>query len=116
MFALQPTDAAVAGTGFRVDRELVLRELAVAACLGGALALLDFAVIQFWFNLGMDRSFVVSLTVFLIVILGTTAGTILPILLRRAGMDPAIMSNPLIAAIVDILGVVILYEVALFLL
>ena len=116
MFALQPTDAAVAGTGFRVDRELVLRELAVAACLGGALALLDFVVIQFWFNLGMDRSFVVSLTVFLIVILGTTAGTILPILLRRAGMDPAIMSNPLIAAIVDILGVVIFYEVALFLL
>jgi len=56
------------------------------------------------------------LTIFLIVILGTTAGTMLPIFLRRAGMDPAIMSNPLIAAIVDILGVVIFYEVAMFLL
>ncbi len=116
MFALQPTDAAVAGTGFNVDRRLITRELAVAACLGCMLASLDFVVVLLWFNLGIDRSFVVGLTIFLIVILGTTAGTMLPIFLRRAGMDPAIMSNPLIAAIVDILGVVIFYEVAMFLL
>ena len=36
----------------------------------------------------------------------------LPLLLRRLGMDPAIMSNPLISAMVDILGVVIFYEIA----
>ena len=116
MFALQATDTAVPGTGFNVDRRLIFRELAVAACLGGMLALLDFAVVFFWFQLGVDRSIVVGLTIFLIVVLGTTAGTMLPILLRRWGMDPAIMSNPLIAAIVDILGVVIFYEVAMFLL
>ena len=53
---------------------------------------------------------------FLIVVLGTTAGTMLPILFRRLGMDPAIMSNPLIAAIVDVMGVIIFYEVAIWLL
>jgi magnesium transporter len=46
------------------------------------------------------------------VILGTSAGTLLPFGLRRAGMDPAIMSNPLIAAMIDILAVVIFYEIA----
>lgn len=116
MFALQPTDAAVPGTGFSIDRRLITRELAVAACLGAMLACLDFGVVLLWFDLGIDRSIVVGLTIFLIVILGTTAGTMLPILLRRGGMDPAIMSNPLIAAIVDILGVVIFYEVAMMLL
>ena len=113
MFALQPADAAVPGTEFHVDRQLILRELAIATALGLALAALDFLFVWLWFQLGIQRSLVVALTVFLIVILGTTAGTMLPILFRRIGMDPAIMSNPLIAAIVDVLGVVIFYEVAM---
>ncbi|MEQ9409877.1 MAG: magnesium transporter [Fuerstiella sp.] len=116
MFALQPADAAVPGTEFSVDRQLVFRELAIAAALGAALALMDFLFVWLWFDKGVDRSIVVGATVFLIVILGTTAGTMLPILFRRLGMDPAIMSNPLIAAIVDVLGVVIFYEVAMMLL
>ena len=116
MFALQPQDAAVRGTEFHVDRELIVRELGIAAALGSILAVLDFLVVWLWFDLGIDRSLVVGVTVFMIVILGTTAGTMLPIIFRRLGMDPAIMSNPLIAAIVDVLGVVIFYEVAMLLL
>lgn len=116
MFALQPQDAAVRGTEFHVERELIVRELGIAAALGTILATLDFLVVWLWFDLGIDRSLVVGVTVFLIVILGTTAGTMLPIVFRRMGMDPAIMSNPLIAAIVDVLGVVIFYEVAMLLL
>lgn len=116
MFALQPQDAAVRGTEFHVERPLIIRELLIAAALGTTLAVMDFLVVWFWFDLGTSRSIVVGVTVFLIVILGTTAGTMLPILFRRLGMDPAIMSNPLIAAIVDVLGVVIFYEVAMLLL
>ena len=111
MFALQPADGAVPGTGFSVDRELVLRELVLAAVMGAVLALLDFVYVLIRFDLA--RATAVGVTVFLIVILGTTAGTMLPILFRRLDMDPAIMSTPLIAAIVDVLGVVIFYEVAM---
>jgi magnesium transporter len=50
----------------------------------------------------------------LVVTLGTCSGALLPILFRKFGMDPALMSNPLIAALVDILGVVIYYSVAIF--
>ena len=118
MFALQPVDAAVPGTEFRVDRRLTLRELAIALLLGGTLGLVDFLVVWLLpaYGLTFSQSIVVGLTVTLIVLLGTTAGTMLPVLLRRTGMDPAIMSNPLIAAIVDVLGVVIFYEVAMLLL
>jgi magnesium transporter len=112
MFALQPTDAAVAGTEFYVDRRLILRELMIGLVLGGTLGLMDAVVVYFGFGLGPARSIVVGITVLLIVLIGTSAGTLLPILFRRLGMDPAIMSNPLIAAIVDILGVVLFYEVA----
>lgn len=112
MFALQPADAAVPGTEFQVDRRLILRELMIGLVLGATLGLMDTIVVSLGFGLGPSRSIVVGITVLLIVLIGTSAGTLLPILFRRLGMDPAIMSNPLIAAIVDILGVVLFYEVA----
>jgi len=90
----------------------------VALSLGSTLGLVDFLVVWLMpaYGLSLRQSAVVGLTVMLIVLLGTTAGTMLPVLLRRSGMDPAIMSSPLIAAIVDVLGVVIFYEMAMFLL
>ncbi len=113
MFALQPPDAAVPGTEFRVDRQLILRELMIGLVLGTTLGLMDALAVFVGFGLGFSRSLVVGVTVLLIVLIGTSAGTLLPILFRRLGMDPAIMSNPLIAAIVDVLGVVLFYEVAM---
>ena len=119
MFALQPADPALPQTQFHVDRRLVLRELGVAASLGGILAVMDAFFVYLYYDKALDPASVavlVGVTVFLIVILGTVAGTMLPIMFRRLGMDPAIMSNPLIAAIVDVMGVVIFYEVAMLLL
>ena len=115
MFALQRTDTAVRGTEFKVDRKLTLRELVIALALGSTLALVDFLVVWLLpaYDLNFRQAAVVGLTVLLVVLLGTTAGTMLPILFRRIGMDPAIMSNPLIAAIVDVVGVVLFYEVAM---
>lgn len=118
MFALQPADTAVPGTEFRVDRRLTFRELIIALLLGGTLGLVDFLVVWLlpWFDLSLGESAVVGLTVLMVVLLGTSAGTLLPILFRRLGMDPAIMSNPLIAAIVDVFGVVLFYEMAMLIL
>ena len=113
MFALQPTDAAVPGTEFRVDRRLVMRELLIGLILGTCMATLDAVVVSVFFGMDAWRCSVVATTVLFIVVLGTAAGTLLPIAFRRMGMDPAIMSNPLIAAIVDVMGVVIFYEVAM---
>jgi magnesium transporter len=118
MFALQPADAAVPGTEFTVDRQLAIREMMVALALGGTLGLLDFLMVWLipWFGLSVVKAAALGLTILMIVLLGTTAGTMLPVLFRRMGMDPAIMSNPLIAAIVDVFGVVIFYEVTMLLL
>lgn len=111
MFALQPTDTA-GGAGNMIDRSLIVREFLIGLCLGAALAVLDFSVAMFWFGRTLPESAAIATTVVTVVILGTSAGTLLPIMLRRLGMDPAIMSNPLIAAMVDVLGVVIFYEMA----
>lgn len=62
----------------------------------------------------------VALTVWLsligVVTLGTLAGSMLPFLLRRIGLDPATSSAPFVATIVDVSGLVIYFTVALLLL
>ena len=44
--------------------------------------------------------------------MGTVTGAMLPLGFQKMGLDPALMSNPLIAAVVDVVGVIIYYNVA----
>jgi len=93
---------------------IVMRELRMALTLGAALMALSFGVAICMVPL--PEAIVVAVTVFIMVIFGTTAGALLPILFKRLGMDPALMSNPLIAALVDVLGVIIYFSTAIALL
>lgn len=89
---------------------IVWREFRVGLLLGTVLGILGLAV-GLWL-VDMPRAAVVGLSVFLVVALGTVWGSMLPLGLKRAGFDPALMSNPLIAAISDMVGVVTYYAIA----
>ncbi|HEY7547246.1 MAG TPA: magnesium transporter, partial [Blastocatellia bacterium] len=43
---------------------------------------------------------------------GTLAGSMLPLLLRRLGFDPAASSAPFVATLVDVTGLVIYFSIA----
>src|SRR5437868_8520715 len=51
-----------------------------------------------------------------VVLWGTLSGAMLPFLLRRCGLDPAASSAPFVATLVDVTGLVIYFNVALFIL
>jgi Mg/Co/Ni transporter MgtE len=51
-----------------------------------------------------------------VVLWGTLGGAMLPFLLRRCGLDPAASSAPFIATLVDVMGLVIYFNVALLIL
>ena len=95
-------------TQFRIGR----REFMTGLVLGGTLAMLGFVVASL-FVVKADAAIVAG-AVALVVTLGTVNGTLLPIVLKQVGWDPALMSNPLIASLSDILGVLIYFNVALF--
>ncbi len=59
---------------------------------------------------------VVGLSLALVVLIANIAGAMLPILLRRLRLDPALISNPLIATITDITGLVVYLSIARWLL
>jgi magnesium transporter len=54
----------------------------------------------------------VAIAVAIVVVCGNLVGAGLPLLLKRLGKDPAIMSNPFVASLVDVTGIVAYYAVA----
>lgn len=100
------------------------RELVSGATLGTWLGLVGFLRIALWQLFGWtdytQHWVLVGLTVWIslvgVVLFGTVAGSMLPLLLRRLGLDPATSSAPFVATLVDVSGLVIYFTVALMLL
>jgi magnesium transporter len=115
MLALRGSDA-TSESWFGQHRDLIVRELLVAVCLGVVLSTLDAVVAFLCFRKSPAEAVVLGATVISVVILGTSFGAVLPLILRRLGLDPAIMSNPLIASILDFLAVTIFFQIAIMIL
>ncbi|MBT4887706.1 MAG: magnesium transporter, partial [Planctomycetaceae bacterium] len=54
----------------------------------------------------------IPLTILSVVVLGSLVGSILPLLFRSIGLDPALMSNPFVSAIVDVVGIILYMSIA----
>ena len=100
---------------------VVKRELMSGLILGGFLAVFGYGAAYFMLDPDAEgltgwALYVLPLTVILVVLCGTFFGSILPLAFQRIGLDPALMSNPFVAGIIDILGIVIYLNVAIWLL
>ena len=92
--------------------------------LGLILGTIGFIRIAVWqelhiFNYG-PYHWLVAMTVAIalvgVVLWGSLAGAMLPFVLRRCGLDPATASAPAVATLVDVTGLLIYFNVALFVL
>ncbi len=92
-------------------QQIAWREFRIGLLLGSTLASIAFLAGMLLLG-SMKQSSVIGMTVLMVVTMGTLTGSMLPLGLRRMGADPAIMSNPLIASLSDIGGVVIYYNIA----
>ena len=103
---------------------VVRKELLSGLALGLILGIIGFFRITLWqylhiFDYGKYH-WLVALTVgsalIGVVLWGTLSGAMLPFLLRRCGLDPAASSAPFVATLVDVTGLIIYFNVALFVL
>ncbi len=93
--------------------QVVVREAVMGVSLG---LLLATAFLPIAWLMAPDALLVVPATLLLVVLCGTLVGSTLPLLFSWLGQDPALMSNPFVAGVIDIVGIVIYVNVAMLLL
>lgn len=99
--------------------QVMRREVGAGFALGCVLATIGFLRILVWQAAGglygphyLAIAFTVAIALVGIVMWGTTAGAMLPFILRRLGFDPASASAPFVATLVDVSGILIYFTVA----
>ena len=95
------------------------REFAAGLALGSILGMIGLLRILLWptrATLYGEHYVLIALTVACslvgVVLWGTISGSMLPLIMRRLGFDPASASAPFVATLVDVTGLVIYFTVA----
>jgi magnesium transporter len=98
---------------------VIRRELASGFGMGVVLGAIGFSRVILWQILFKSYgqhfllvAFTIGGSVIGVVTWGTLAGSMLPFMLRRVGLDPASASAPFVATLVDVTGIVIYFTIA----
>jgi len=99
---------------------VAVRELPAGLALGAILGIIGLGRVELWQHIGWydygPHHLLIGVTVSValvgVVLFGCLAGSMLPFLLRRLGLDPASASAPFVATLVDVTGLVIYFSAA----
>lgn len=89
---------------------VLFREIQVGTLLGAMLAAIAMIPVSLFFDPRV--AIVLSLSLLTICLLAAATGSLLPMAARRAGVDPAVVSAPIITTLVDSLGLIIYFLIA----
>ena len=96
------------------------REFLQGLMLGTALGLIGFIRIFIWHGIAPELygnswdeiGMVIGFSLLGVVLWGTITGSMLPLLLKKLGADPAVSSAPFVATLVDVTGLIIYFSTA----
>lgn len=98
---------------FKDTLKVIWKEVRVAVITAFVLAVTCFAKLQlidnliFGYDYTLKISFVVSLSLFATICAAKIVGACLPLLAKKCHLDPAVVANPFITTIVDVLSLLI---------
>jgi magnesium transporter len=91
---------------------LVRREVIMGMILGGIMGTMGY-LCALLLAPNYFVALVIPVTILCVVLCGTCMGSMLPLIFKRMGLDPALMSNQFVAGLSDLLGILIYVNVAL---
>ncbi|SMO42771.1 magnesium transporter [Fodinibius sediminis] len=105
-------------------KKVLGRELLSGLMLGGIMAVIGFLVIISWgflVNGALTQELtlsavVVGLSLIGVVLWGNMSGSMLPFVLSKMGLDPAVTSAPFVSTLSDVTGIIIYFSIAIALL
>jgi magnesium transporter len=100
--------------------QVMRREIISGFTLGLMLGILGFLRVFIWTFFSdvygihwLGVAFTVGFSLVGVVLWGSLAGSMLPLILKRLGFDPAVSSAPFIATLVDVTGLLIYFSFAI---
>jgi magnesium transporter len=90
---------------------VLAREATTGVTIGVVVGAIAFARALLW-GVNMPLAVTVGVTILVICTWSTTVGSLIPIAAERFGLDPAVLSAPLITTLVDATGLVIYFQIA----
>jgi magnesium transporter len=98
---------------------IMRREIFSGLLLGGTLCIMGVSVIIIWNSFSdtlgiyyMSIALTIGISLIGVVLWGTLVGSMLPLILKKLGADPAASSTPFVATLVDVTGLIIYFSVA----
>ncbi|HRI68232.1 MAG TPA: magnesium transporter [Polyangium sp.] len=92
-------------------KRVIVREIGQGFVLGLLLAIIGSMRVLLWGD-GLHLMLTIGFTLLGIVVVGCIVGSVLPLLLRRVGLDPATSSTPFVATLIDVFGILVYMNVA----
>jgi magnesium transporter len=89
------------------------REIGVGLITGGVCALILFAVTSFW-QTSSRLGIVVGVSLLSVVLVAAAMGTVVPMVLRKLNVDPALATGPFVTTSNDVIGLMIYLHIATF--
>ncbi|WP_019240522.1 MULTISPECIES: magnesium transporter [Bacillus] len=91
--------------------KLVFREASTGMITGATCGAIIAGVIYFWYG-DLYLGILVGFSIFATIIFATLAGTLVPLLMHKMKIDPAVASGPFITTISDIISILIYFGLA----
>lgn len=102
---------------------IMKREIFSGLLLGATLCILGISVIAIWNSFSdtlgehyLSLGITIGISLIGVVLWGTLVGSMLPLILKKLGADPAASSTPFVATLVDVTGLIIYFSVAVLIL
>ncbi len=97
---------------FKDALRVLWKEIRVAVLCGTTLAAANFVKLLLLDKVSIAVAFVVCLTLIAAVLIAKMVGCMLPMLAKKIGFDPAVMASPFITTIVDVLSLLVYFQIA----
>ncbi len=97
--------------------KILLKEIAVGVSMGIITG--TVIILRSYFlppGVEFEQSIIIGVALAFVVLFSTLVGTLAPLLINRMGLDPTVMSAPLMATVIDVAGLTIYFEIARILL
>ena len=95
--------------------KIITKESLIALFTGVVLGVLNFFVV-WWRSKDIFIAFVVIITLLFIVFISNVLGGVLPLIVKKLKLDPALMVSPIITSVLDCISIISYFLIAKFIL